>query len=131
MRRIQPETVVAVPGGVAFALLGELVQANQCGAGVVFRRELSRSKQGGFVAFDESRIQLDVLEARVVGQALQEGAIGHHTLHVQGGQRAIERCQRRVAIHAVNDELGEHRVVVHRHRIAALYAAVQAYLIRA
>ena len=59
--------------------------------------------------------------------ALQERDVGGHADDLAAGQRLGEPPQRRRAVVAVDDELGDHRVVVGRDLVAGTHAGVDAH----
>ena len=66
-------------------------------------------------------------DKRRVGEYIEEKiAIGANADDHQLAQRAAHAPDRFVAIAAGGDELGQHRVVVHRHHTAGLYTRVDA-----
>ena len=57
----------------------------------------------------------------------EEGDVRRRPLHDESVERLGEPCPRLVAVRAVGDQLGDHRVVVHRHLAALEHAGVDAH----
>ena len=64
------------------------------------------------------------------GGRAQEGEIGRDALDLRRVERRGQPLQRRGPVGAMGDDLGDHRVVVGRHRVALLDAGVDAHAVQ-
>ena len=79
------------------------------------------------VLVEEVRREAGVAKGRVLEDLDQEGAVRAHAADARGAERAREPLGRLGARRRVGDHLGEHRIVVDRHRRAGLDAALPAH----
>ncbi len=84
-------------------------------------------KQRGLVARDETRVDRARCKRVVRHDTLQEGNVGRDADDLVLGERLLIRLQRRGAVLAVDDQLGDHRVVVRRDRVPRANAGVHAH----
>ncbi len=79
---------------------------------------------------DRVGAHLAVAQDRLGGEPAQEAQVGPHAEDRRPVERILESGQRIRAARAVDDELGEHRVVAVRHGVALLDAGVDAGAVR-
>ncbi len=61
--------------------------------------------------------------------AVQEGDVGSRPQRLALREAGAELLQRRGAVTAPDDQLGDHRVVVHRDRVATAHAGIDPHLV--
>ena len=83
------------------------------------------------LAVEPARVEPHRAERRARRRRAQEGEVGRDALDLRRVQRRRQPLQRRRPVGAVGDDLGDHRVVVRRHRVALLDAGVDAHAVHA
>jgi hypothetical protein len=91
------------------------------------RRRRGGRKQRGVVSRDQAGVEPRGGEGLVGDNALQEGDVARHTGDLVARERLREASQRGRPIVAVDDQLGDHRVVERRDLIALAHAGVHAH----
>ncbi len=112
-------------GGCRLAL--QLGQRGQQPALVGHRRLLG--EQVGLLALDQCCVQVGIGEGRHAHQPRQEFDVVGDADHAVLRQRLAHARQRGLARAVPDDQLGDHRVVVRRDRIALLHAGVHAHML--
>ena len=88
-----------------------------------------RGEQVGLLALDQRGVQVGVRERRHAHQPRQELDVVGHAEHAVLRQRLAHARQRGLARAVPDDQLGDHRVVVRRDRVALLDAGVHAHML--
>ena len=99
--------------------------------GIGYRRQLRQQRRA--MALDQSgierpRVVLRVGERRMRAQRAQERNIGHHAGDLIFAKRGTQASQRGSPIAVPDNQLGDHRIIVHADFIAGLHTAVDAHL---
>ena len=98
-----------------------------CGEQHVASDGRRRRKQGRLVARDEPGVDVAGGERVVRDDALQKSDVGRDPDDFVLGQRLVEAPQRGRPVLAMNDQLGDHRIVMRRYPVAGANPGVDAH----